>query len=140
MSGLLIDTCVLSELKKESPNKGVLAFFKKQTEKNLYLSVITIGELAKGIGLLPKSKKRTRLEDWLSGLENEFSSCILPITTDIARLWGELLASSQLQGKSRPAIDTMIAATALAHNLKLVTRNEADFEHTGVRIINPWKI
>lgn len=139
MSGLLIDTCVLSELKKESPNKGVLAFFKKQNEKALYLSVITIGELAKGIGLLPKSKKRTQLEDWLSGLESEFSSSILPITTDIAQLWGELLASSQLQGKSRPVIDTLIAATALTHGLKLVTRNEADFEHTGVRIVNPWK-
>ncbi|HSW05626.1 type II toxin-antitoxin system VapC family toxin [Aquabacterium sp.] len=135
----LIDTNVVSEARKgKSANQGVLAFFKDAATHSteIYLSVITIGELRRGVevirhrGDLPQSDK---LEAWLVKLLTTYAAWILPLDQDIAQLWGRLRVPHH-----ESAIDKQIAATALIHDLTLVTRNRQDFAGMGVRLINPF--
>lgn len=132
---ILLDTVVLSELRKSSPNPGVLSFIKAQATDALFLSVMTIGEVEAGI-----EKQRAaapefadELNHWLTLLELQFAQCILPVTPAIAKLWGRLCVQTGNKG-----VDNLIAATALCHNLTVVTRNVKDFEPTGVRVLNPF--
>ena len=133
---MLLDTMVLSELRKTAPNAGVVSFIEAQTADALFLSVLTVGEIEAGI-----EKQRTaapefaeELNQWLTVMELQFAQCILPVTPAIAKLWGRLCVQTGNKG-----IDNLIAATALCHNLTVVTRNVKDFAPTGVRLLNPYR-
>lgn len=131
----LLDTCMISELTSNQPNQKVVAWIDSEDDARLHLSVITIGEIQRGIIRLPESRRRTELDEWLrEGLLVRFNGRILPLTVDIMLTWGNLTAA----GRTLPAVDSMIAAIAICHNLTLVTRNVKDFDGTDVKILNPW--
>lgn len=135
----LIDTCCISELVKKKPNPNVVKWFADQDELAMYLSVITFGELRKGIEKLPDSKKKKELNRWVKeDLKQRFKNRVLNITIEEMNKWGEILAAAEKGGKPLPAIDSLIAATALTHDLSVVTRNTKDMEGSGVEVINPW--
>ena len=136
----LLDTCVISELVSKQPNSHVLEWIDTIDADSVYISVITVGEITKGIEKLPNSKRRQELSDWL---ENEllirFQDNLIELDVNILIQWGRLSARLEISGQRAPAIDSLIAATALEHELILVTRNVSDFAGTGVEILNPWK-
>ncbi|MCC7117546.1 MAG: type II toxin-antitoxin system VapC family toxin [Anaerolineales bacterium] len=135
----LLDTCVISELISKHPNPYVIEFVDALDQDDVFLSVITIGEIAKGIEKLPNSKRKRELEQWLKeDLLIRFEENIISLDTSILMKWGELSAKLEKTGITLPAMDSLIAATTLAHKLILVTRNQDDFEETGVEIVNPW--
>lgn len=132
----LLDTNVLSELRRKSPNAGVVEWFTQRPASTLYLSVLTLGELRKGIEGLADAKRRMALTDWLeTDLPGFFAGRILSIDTQVADRWGRLVAAA---GRPLPAIDSLLGATAAQHGLSLVTRNERDFAGLGLDVINPW--
>ena len=135
----LLDTCVLSELNQLEPNPNVNACLDRLPRANLFISTITIGEITKGVHMLEEGRKRHGLERWLEALETDYEGRILPVTVDISRLWGELLANAKKQGIGLPVVDGLIAATAIHHGMHVVTRNVIDFMATGVLITNPWE-
>jgi toxin FitB len=138
MSGFLLDTNCISELVRTKPEPRVLAWMDAADESLLYLSVLTLGEIRKGLAVLPQSKRRSHLETWLElELQARFSGRILPIDAAIADRWGLLAAEAKRKGISLSAIDGLLAATAIHHNLTLVSRNVGDFA-THVPILNPW--
>ena len=109
-------------------------------EAMLYLSVLTVGEIRKGVAGLPQSKRRTRLETWLEvELQSRFAGKIMPIDAPIADRWGLLAAEAQRRGKALSVFDGLLAATALHHNLTIVSRNASDFANTPVQVVNPWQ-
>ncbi|MBK1653159.1 MULTISPECIES: PIN domain-containing protein [Allochromatium] len=133
----LIDTNALSELKKRQPNANVERWFADQPATSLYLSVLTLGELRKGIAAMPEGARKTSFSAWLdTEVPRYFSSRILDVGARVADRWGRLCAEA---GRPLPAIDSLLAATALEHGLTLVTRNLDDFALPGVRVINPWQ-
>lgn len=133
----LIDTNVISELRRKEANASVVAWFADRPATSLYLSVLTLGEMRKGIESLPNGKKRLALRDWLeTELPAFFAGRILPIGATVVDTWGRLLARRE---KPAPAIDSLIAATALHHELTLVTRNVADFRFPRLEVVNPWR-
>ena len=135
----LIDTCCISELVKKKPNPNVVRWFADRDEFSMYLSVITFGELRKGIEKLPDSKKKKELSRWVKeDLSQRFKNRVLSIEMEEVNKWGEILAAAEMNGKPLPAIDTLIAATAQVHDLSVVTRNTQDMEGSGVEVINPW--
>jgi len=135
----LLDTCVISELVARQPHPDVLQWIDDIAEEKIYLSVITIGEIKKGIEKLPDSRRKRELSEWLGDdLLVRFRDKILPIDTDVMLVWGKLIANLERQGKKMPAMDSLIAAIALRWELKLVTRNVDDFKYTPVAIVNPW--
>lgn len=135
----LLDTCVISELVAKQPNPKVLAWIDSVDPDGVFLSVITIGEIAKGVEKLPNSKRKQELTDWL---ENEllirFQDNLIELDANILMLWGKIIARLELKGQTIPAIDALIAASALERGLILVTRNVSDFDGTGVEILDPW--
>jgi predicted nucleic acid-binding protein len=135
---VLLDTCVLSELQRPQGDPRVRAHVEALDPTRLFVSVITVGELAKGIALLPGGARRHELSSWLLGLEQRFADAILPVDAEAARVWGELTAHAQTQGIQIPASDGLIAATALRHGLHVMTRNTRHFAATGALIIDPW--
>lgn len=136
----LLDTCVISELIAGQPDPGVIQWVDTIDEERLFLSAITIGEIKKGIEKLPDSKRKSALAEWLEqDLLIRFKERILPIDTHTMLVWGALAAGLEKQGRTMPAIDSLIAAIALHGNLRLVTRNESDFAHSGAIIANPWQ-
>jgi toxin FitB len=137
--GHLLDTCVLSEFKKKQPEQKVIDWLDTQIEESLFLSVVTIGEIQKGIALLPASKRQAELAIWLEDLIYRYGQRVLPLDTEVMRQWGQLTGALEKQGRILPLLDSLIAATSLAHQLVLVTRNESDFAGTNVGIFNPWK-
>ena len=135
----LLDTCVISELVTKKPNPGVVDFVDGLDADEVFLSVITIGEIIKGIEKLPESSRKAELRDWLQNdLLARFQGKIIPLGTDIIVEWGVLTARLEAQGKPMPAIDSLIAATVLVEKMSLVTRNVGHFEATGVSLVNPW--
>jgi len=135
----LIDTNCLSELTKVRPDENVVNWFASHDESTMYLSVITMGELIKGVSKLPESAKKVNLTQWITkDLESRFRHRILSIDERIATEWGRLQAQMESEGCPIPAIDALIAATCIVHNLILVTRNIKDFDRTGLKLINPW--
>jgi len=140
VSGFLLDTNIPSELIRTHSDARVANWVYAQNERSLYLSVISIGELRRGIALLPVSKRRTELERWFDrDLIPRFQGRILPITQTIGDRWGMLDAHRQLKGMPLNTADGLIGATAFEHNLTLVTRNTKDFAELGVEIYNPWE-
>jgi toxin FitB len=136
----LLDTCVISELVSKKPNSNIVEFVDSLDDDDVYLSVITIGEIIKGIEKLPKSKRRQELHIWLKeDLLVRFIGKIVPIDNEVITEWGLLTARLESAGTPIPAIDSLIAATALTHTFALVTRNVNDFEGSGVEIVNPWE-
>jgi tRNA(fMet)-specific endonuclease VapC len=136
----LLDTNVISELISKQPDKRVVDWLDRLDPNTVYLSVITIGEIRRGIEKLPPSKRRDRVKEWLEGdLLLRFQGRILPITTEVMLVWGELTGRLEREGSPVIAMDSLIAAIALQGTYCFVTRNEHDFQHTGVTIINPWK-
>jgi toxin FitB len=135
----LVDTNVISEARKRATaNRGVRAFFRRLLKERtpVFISVITVGELRRGVELLRHrgdSRQAKRLEKWLEALLVEYQDFILEIDRDIAQLWGRLRVPHP-----ENALDKQIAATALIHDLTVVTRNQVDFRKTGVRVLNPF--
>ncbi len=131
----LVDANVLSELTKPSPDPRVVAWLRAQ-ESHIAIDPIILGELRFGILILPKGKKRTALERWFDAGVGRLHC--LPWTSDTGLRWAELLARLRITGKAMPVKDSLIAATALVHELAIATRNRADFVHAGVRIVDPF--
>ena len=134
----LLDTCLLSELIRKEPNQGVLDWIKDKEESSLFLSVLTIGEIRKGIVKLKPSTKKKELILWFAELESRFKDRIIPIDIQISLKWGEIQANLEVNGNSMPTIDSLIASTALCKNLIVVTRNGKDMKQSHVEILNPW--
>ena len=135
----LIDTDVLSEARKPDGHEMVRKLVAAADPDDLFISVISIGEISHGIARLPAGARRRELEAWLGMTERHFTDRILPIDRDIAQLWGEIAAKAATAGRTLHAADGLIAATALRHGLRLLTRNVKDFEPTGVLLSNPWE-
>ncbi|MEW6273322.1 MAG: type II toxin-antitoxin system VapC family toxin [Thermodesulfobacteriota bacterium] len=136
---ILLDTCAVSELTRPVPNAAVAKAISSSSGEDLFLSVLTIGEIAHGVSLLPRGNRRRSLQAWLDALEHDYADRIIGIDLDTARIWGEATAAAKSQGKAIPAIDGLIAATARQHGLRVMTRNAADFEAAGASVINPWR-
>jgi len=140
MSGFLLDTNCISELVRPKPEPRVLEWMEAVDETLLYLSVLTLGEIRKGLAGLAQSKRRTLLENWLEvELQPRFSGRIVSIDTAIADRWGLLTAEAKRNGKPLSIIDGLLAATALQHNLTVVSRNTSDFANTHVPVLDPWE-
>ena len=132
----LIDTNVLSELRRRAPNAGVVDWFAQRPATALFLSVLTVGEIRKGIDMLATGERKLKLLDWLEvELPTFFAGRIIAVDVSVADRWGRLLAEAN---RPLPAIDSLLAATALTHGLKLVTHNARDFVFPGLGVINPW--
>jgi predicted nucleic acid-binding protein len=139
VTGYLLDTNCVSELVCPKPEPRVIEWVDAADEATLYLSVLTLGEIRKGVASLPPSKRRTRLEGWLEvDLPARFSGRIVPIDAAISDRWGSISAEAKRRGKVLPVIDGLLAATALHHNLTVVSRNASDFKQSLVRVLNPW--
>ncbi len=133
----LIDTNVLSELRRKQPDPNVAAWMQVRPRPSLFLSVLTLGEIRKGLERVEDAKRKQALLDWLEvELPHYFVGRLLDIDAATADRWGRLMAQA---GRPLPAIDGLLAATALQHDLTLVTRNSKDFVDVGVRLINPWE-
>jgi predicted nucleic acid-binding protein len=141
MSGFLLDTNVVSELVKPKPNSRVMAWVDATPEQLIHLSVITIGEIRRGIDLLPASQsKRVALQSWLErDLQVRFAGRILTFDLATAERWGSVEAAARKNSVRVPTIDAQLAATALQHNLTFVTRNTNDVRATGATVFNPWE-
>lgn len=136
----LLDTCVISELVAPQPNARVVEWVQSTPEERLYLSVLTIGELQKGIAKLAVSRRRQALSEWLHGdLLVRFKGRLVALDVPVLLEWGNLSAALTRAGKTMPAMDALIAASARQGGFTLVTRNVADFAATGVPILNPWE-
>jgi toxin FitB len=132
----LVDTNVLSELRRRQADTRVVAWFQARPRQSLYLSVLSLGEIRKGVERLADKARQQSLLDWLEvELPNYFLGRLLAVDAHTADRWGRLLGQA---GRPLPAIDSLLAATALQHDLALVTRNTKDFEGLGLSLINPW--
>lgn len=142
MTGFLLDTNVLSEFSRSAipPNPKVKHWMESAPPAILFVSVLSLGEIRKGIELLAPGKKRRELEQWLDAdLNGWFGNNLLPVTKAISNRWGMLAAQSQQQGKPLGNIDGLIAATALEHGLTVATRNTRHFQDLGANILDPWE-
>ncbi|KAM3093190.1 type II toxin-antitoxin system VapC family toxin [Phormidesmis sp. 146-35] len=137
----LLDTCIVSELIAKQPNLSVLHWLDTQPPETLYLSVVTLGEIAKGICKLPESQRKSTLTQWLNqDLLERFSGRIQTLDIETMLVWGGLVGSLEQQARSLPVLDSLIAAIALRHSSHLVTRNVRDFDQLGVEIFNPFTL
>lgn len=135
----LLDTCTISELVRKRPNEGVLHWLADQDEETLYLSVLTIGELHRGIRKLSDLDRAQRLQTWVDvDLAQRFRGRILPVDHHVASTWGRISGEAARAGSTLPVMDSLIAATAITHKLVVVTRNVADLERCGALVHNPW--
>jgi tRNA(fMet)-specific endonuclease VapC len=136
----LLDTCVISEALTKQPNPKVLEFVDNLDPEDVYLSVITIGELFKGIAKLSASRRRNELQTWFEEeLLVRYHGKILSLDAGVLMTWGKLVARLEADGHMMPVMDSLIAAIALTHDLTLVTRNVSDFENSGAQVVNPWE-
>ena len=135
----LLDTCAISELVKKHPDEKIVQWIKECDEDTVFISVLTLGEIQKGISKLDDNRRRIKIQKWLdSDLRERFAERILPISLEVALTWGVIEGESANKGRPLPVIDALIGATAVAHNLTVVTRNERDIRCTGARILNLW--
>ena len=135
----LLDTNVVSEWTRQRPNPGVVAFLDSEDEDALFLSVVSVAELRRGVERQPRSRRRSLLDAWLrDDLPARFSGRVLGIDATVADTWGRLIAQREAIGRPMSAMDGWIAATARVHAMTLVTRNVTDFAATVDSIANPW--
>lgn len=136
---VLLDTNVVSELRRPSPDRKVLQRLATLDPEEVHISVITLGELEYGTKRLPDSRKRRELALWIQSLRSEYAQRVLAIDAETALIWGEITARCEAAGRTLPPQDGLIAAAALRHGLHLMTRNARNFDHTGVLVVNPWE-
>jgi predicted nucleic acid-binding protein len=139
MTGFLLDTNVPSELTRPQSDSNVEAWLDAADDEQLFLSVVSLGEMLKGLTILPVSRRRQELQQWIDGtLRPWFDGRVLPVSERIAERWGVLAGECHLRGKGLSVADGLIAATALEHDLTVVTRNVRDFADLGVALFDPW--
>jgi predicted nucleic acid-binding protein len=139
VNGFLLDTNVPSEMTRSRPQASVSRWLDEADDARLYFSVVSLGEILKGVTILPEGKRRTELQQWLDGtLRPWFQGRILPVNEAIAERWGVLAGECRLMGRPLKVADGFIAATALEHDLTIVTRNVKDFAGFGASVLNPW--
>jgi toxin FitB len=139
VSGFLLDTNCISEVIRPRPEPRVVEWMEATDERLLYLSVLTLGEIRRGVAGLTQSRRRAQLESWLElALPARFADRILDVDAQVADRWGLLTADAKRKGRPLATVDALLAATALHHNLTLVSRNVADFAGTPVAVLNPW--
>jgi hypothetical protein len=135
----LLDTCLIAEFQKPRPSPAVRDWLARQHEGDLYLSVLTLGEIQKGISQLPEGRKKTTLQSWLDGdLRDRFQKRVVQISEDVALHWGRIAGEAQRRGTPAPVIDALIAATALTLDATVVTRDDTHISSAGARTFNPW--
>jgi predicted nucleic acid-binding protein len=135
----LLDTCVVSEQTKPQPATPVVEWLRAVDPEALYLSVLTLGELEKGIERLSAGTRKVKLRKWLEELRAKSAGRIIAIDDPIATQWGHLLARTEGKGAPLPVIDALIGATAIVRGLTVVTRNRSDIARTGAAIVDPWE-
>jgi predicted nucleic acid-binding protein len=139
VSGWLLDTCVVSELLRNRPEPKVVDWVSSQSEESLFLSVITIGELQKGIRKCPEPSRKWQLQAWLdTDLLARFERRLLPVCEQVSLTWGRLAGDSELRGQPLPILDLMLAATGIVYGLTVVTRNSRDLDRCSVVVFDPW--
>jgi predicted nucleic acid-binding protein len=136
---VLLDTCALLELRDPRGNPAVKTTVALIPDDELYLSALILGEVAKGIALLPDGRKRRALISWLTALESQFADRVLPVDHATGHLWGDISARVQRAGLMLSAVEGLVAATALQHGLHVMTRTTTHFAATGALIVDPWK-
>ena len=135
----LLDTCLISELVKKEPNPAVLKWLDEHEEQTFFLSVLTPGELQKGVSRLPSGVRKDDLQDWIEhDLCERFGERILDLDLETSLVWGKLQGDAELKGEKLPVMDSIIAATAISHGMVVVTRNVKDMERCRARVFNPW--
>lgn len=134
----LLDTNAISEPKRARPDAGVVSWLGDQLFSDLYLSVITVGELRRGIVRLEPSRRRDDLDFWLADMILRYNQRILPVDLDVTERWASLAEAQRAAGRTSEMTDELIAATAHVHGLTVVTRNVRHFEHSGCRVLSPW--
>ncbi|MEV6276008.1 type II toxin-antitoxin system VapC family toxin [Nocardia sp. NPDC051832] len=138
-TGYLLDTNAISEWMKPLPDRGLMEWSHATDEDLLFLSVVTIGEVRRGIERLPEGRRKARLTTWLAEeVMDRFGKRLLSVDSAVSQAWGRMRARADLQGRGVDPIDGLIAATAESHGLTVVTRNRKDFANTGVPVICPW--
>lgn len=140
MSGFLLDTNVVSEMVKPRPHSGVMRWIRSADESLLFFSVVTVGEIRKGIASHSDPARKMQLESWLAALIQRFSGRILPMDMAVADRWGYITGTCKLRGVTLPVIDGILAATAIHHDLTLVTRNVKNVHGTGAGVLDPWSL
>ncbi len=137
----LLDTCVISELIRPQPDQNVVSWMQEQSENDLYLSVLTFGEIEKGIKKATSPTKKKNLQLWVENdLKKRFEGRIIPIDLNISIAWGSIQGTAELLGKAMPAVDGLIAVSGLTHNCVVVTRNTSDMKQSSAELLNPWLI
>ncbi len=135
----LLDTCLVSELIKKRPEPQVVDWVRQQPEDRLYLSVVTLGELQKGIAKLKDVQRAKKLQEWLDeDLLERFADRVLDVTAAVARIWGRIQGEAERAGHTLPVVDSLIASTAFDFGAPVVTRNVDDLAPSGIEIVNPW--
>ena len=135
----LLDTNVVSETVKPRPAPRLLEWFDAQLAPDLYISVVTLGEVVRGARRLRDRRRRRSYETWIQReLLRDFEGRVLPFDAEAATIWGDLLAVGDRSGLSLPAVDAQMAAIARRHRMTVVTRNVRDFSLMGVPLLNPW--
>ncbi len=136
---LLLDTNVLSEVTRPLPETIVLEWLDRLDEDRTFISVVSIAEIRRGVALMAKGRKRDALAEWLArDLTARFEHRIIPVEERVALTWGDLMSDAKRSGRGLSSMDGLIAATAIAHDLTLATRNIKDFAGMGVKLVNPW--
>ena len=135
----LLDTNVISEPKRKRPDQNVIHWLGSIDDSETYLSALTVGEMKKGAAKLPTGRNRVLVENYLEKVRSRFAGRILPITERTFLVWGKMMAEFEQRGIVRPALDSLLEATALEHDLILVTRNVRNFQHSSVTILSPWE-
>lgn len=138
----LLDTCVISEYSKKKPNQSVIKWLDDQQKDRLFISILTIAELKKGIFKIRKSQpeRYVKLNKWSKILEKQFDGRILPLSQEILNTWAEITGESEANGNKLSIMDSLIGATALEYNLIIVTRNVSDFNFSLFKVFSPWEI
>jgi len=138
---LLLDTNVLSEVTRPAPDTRVLEWLDRLDEDRSFISVVAIAEIRRGVALMDPGRKREALAEWLAeDLPHRFEHRVLPVDEPVALAWGDLMGLAKRSGRGLSSMDGLIAATAVAHNLTLATRNTKDFDGLGINLIDPWSM
>ena len=140
MIGFLLDTNVLSDLARAGADESVARWADRQPAASLFISEVSVGEIEKGINKLPRSRCRQQIEGWLQQLlAVDFAGRVIAVDRAIWVTWGRLSGEALRRGRSLPALDALVAATAIEHDLVLATRDTSVLRTTGVRLIDPWR-